>query len=100
MKDAAEARDFLGIRNGLTPEQRKDKTQKFHVEILAKGPECQHCHSKSGILHFAALGFSPKRTVDLEELNIKGMITKYDEFYLPDLFKQSDANGPDAKDAP
>jgi hypothetical protein len=86
-EDAALARDFVKIQDRLTPEQRKDQTQRFHVDTQAKGPDCQTCHSTKSILDFKALGFSPKRTIDIEELNIKGIITKYDEFYLPDLFK-------------
>ena len=87
MQDAPLAKDFVKIRDQLTPEQRKDGTKRFHIDILAKGPDCQACHSTNGILDFKALGFSPKRSVDIEELNIMGIITKYDEFYLPDLFK-------------
>jgi hypothetical protein len=89
LQDAALAEDFVKIRDQLTPEQRKDRTKRFHVGILPKGLPCQTCHSAKGILDFKALGFSPKRTVDIEELNIVGIITKYDEFYLPDLFKEN-----------
>jgi hypothetical protein len=89
MQDASLAKDFVKIRDQLTPEQRKDETKRFHVDILPKGPPCQTCHSAKGILDFKALEFSPKRTVDIEELNIVGIITKYDEFYLPDLFKEN-----------
>jgi len=38
-------------------------------------------------LDFKKLGFSKKRAVDLQELNIRGMMTKYKTFYLPNLFK-------------
>ena len=86
-QDAPMARDYMKIRDRLTPEQRKDETRRFHVDTLEKGQDCQACHSTKGLLDFKALGFSPKRAIDIEELNIKGMITKYDEFYLPDLFK-------------
>ncbi|MGA9477677.1 MAG: multiheme c-type cytochrome [Desulfobacterales bacterium] len=89
MQDAPLATDFVKIRDQLTPEQRKDVTKRFHVDTLAKAPDCQTCHSTKGVLDFKALGFSPKRTVDIEELNIVGIITKYDEFYLPDLFKEN-----------
>lgn len=85
------ARDYVKVRDQLTPEQREGVTKKFHVDILPKGPECQTCHLADGILDFKQLGFSEKRIVDLENLSIKGIITKYDEFYLPDLFKQSEA---------
>jgi hypothetical protein len=86
-QDAAMARDYVKIRDQFTPEQRKDRTMRFHADTVAKGPDCQTCHSSKGMLDFKGLGFSPKRIVDIEQLNIKGIITKYDEFYLPDLFK-------------
>jgi len=87
MQDAPEARDFVRIRDQLTPKQREGLTKRFHIDIIGKGPDCQICHSTKSILDFKALKFSPKRTVDIEQLSIKGIITKYDEFYLPDLFK-------------
>jgi hypothetical protein len=86
-QDAPMARDFVRIRDQLTPEQREGVTKRFHVDILGKGPECHICHATNGRLGLKALGFSDKRTIDIEQLNIKGIITKYDEFYLPDLFK-------------
>jgi hypothetical protein len=89
MGDVALAKHYVKIRDQLTPEQKKSETKRFHIDILPKGLNCQACHSTKGILDFKALGFSPKRIVDIEELNIKGIITKYDEFYLPDLFKEN-----------
>lgn len=88
MQDAPLARDYIRIRDQLTPEQREGVTKRFHVDTLPKGPDCQTCHSINSILNFKTLGFSPKRTVDIQQLIIKGIITKYDEFYLPDLFKE------------
>jgi hypothetical protein len=90
LQNAPSAKDYMRVKDKLTPEQRDGMTKKFHADIRPKGPECQMCHSSKSILDFKSLDFSEKRTVDLENLNIKGMITKYDEFYLPDLFKQSD----------
>jgi hypothetical protein len=92
MQQGEMARDYVKVRDQLTPEQRDGITKKFHVDILPKGPECQVCHVSNGILDFKKLNFSPKRIADLENLSIKGMITKYDEFYLPDLFKQADSS--------
>ncbi len=89
MQQGEMAKDYVKVRDKLTPEQREGVTQKFHTDIRPKGPECQTCHSSNGILDLKGLGFSGNRIVDLENLSIKGMITKYDEFYLPDLFKQS-----------
>jgi len=53
--------------------------------------KCNTCHAKKGILDFKKLGFAENRIVDLEQLNVKGMITKYEKFYLPDLFKEKKA---------
>ena len=38
-------------------------------------------------LIFKKLGFGSNRTVDLEQLNITGLVTKYEKFYIPNLFK-------------
>jgi hypothetical protein len=86
-QDAPLARDFVEVRDSLTPEQRDVFKMKFHGNIKPKGYECEVCHSKTGVLDFNALGFTADRTVDLQEMNIKGMITKYEVFHLPALFK-------------
>ena len=88
-QDAPLARDFMKVRDKLTPEQREGVKNQFHQNIKPKGHDCKDCHSKQGILNFKRLGFSEKRTADLENLNITGMLTKYGQFYLPDLFKES-----------
>lgn len=95
-QDAPLAKDYMKVRDQLTPEQRDSVKNKFHVNIKPKGHECQRCHAKDGILDFNKLGFSEKRTKDLQLLNIKGMITKYEDFYLPNLFENA---GPEATGA-
>ena len=87
VQDAPMAKDFMRVRDQLTPEQRAGVKNKFHTDIKPKGYDCITCHAKDGILDFKKLGFSKKRAVDLQELNIRGMMTKYKTFYLPDLFK-------------
>ncbi len=77
----------MKVRDKLTPEQRDNVKKKFHVNIKAKGHECKACHTKKGIFEFRKLGFTENRTIDLEQLNITGMITKYEKFYIPNLFK-------------
>ncbi len=88
MQDAPLAKDYVNVRDRLTPEQRAGVKKKFHVDIKPKGNECNACHSQQSILNFKKLGFDEKRIVDLEQLNISGMITKYEQFFLPDLFKE------------
>jgi hypothetical protein len=87
IQDSPLAKDYVKVRDKLTPEQRDNVKKKFHVNIKAKGHECKDCHAKKGILKFRELGFVANRTVDLEQLNITGMVTKYEKFYIPNLFK-------------
>jgi len=87
IQDAPLAQDYAKVKDKLTPEQRDNVKKKFHVHIKAKGHECKVCHSKDSILNFRKLGFAPNRTVDLEQLNITGMVTKYEKFYIPNLFQ-------------
>jgi len=88
IQDSALAQDYVKVRDKLTPEQRDNVKKKFHVHIKAKGHECKVCHAKEGLLNFKNLGFSANRTIDLEQLNIKGMVTKYEKFYIPNLFSE------------
>ncbi|MBC8434528.1 MAG: hypothetical protein H8D96_21680 [Desulfobacterales bacterium] len=99
IQDAPLALDYMKVRDKLTPEQRDSVKKKFHVNIKPKGHDCKICHSKEGLLDFKKLRFSENRIVDLEQLNIKGMITKYEEFYLPNLFQESKPEDSKAKDA-
>ncbi len=87
IQDAPLAQDYMKVRDVLTPEQRDNVKKKFHINIKPKGHECKTCHAKKSILDFRKLGFAENRTVDLEQLNITGMITKYEKFYIPNLFK-------------
>lgn len=94
IQNAPMAKDYVNVRDQLTPEQREGITKRFHVDIQSKGPDCQACHATKGLFKFKELGFTEKRTFDLELLNIKGILTKYDEFYLPDLFRQEGGTAP------
>ena len=99
-QDAPLAKDYMKVRDQLTPEQRDSVKNKFHVGIKPKGHECNICHSKDSILQFSKLGFDEKRTLDLEQLNVKGMITKYEAFYLPNLFQEPELNDLETKNQP
>jgi len=95
-----EAEEYMKTMAGLSNDQRKAATEKFHTVIDPKGPECQTCHSTSSILDLKGLGFSEKRISDLQTLSIKGIFTTYDEFYLPDIFNQygvPEASGQDGQ---
>ncbi len=90
VQEAPLAQDYMKVRDQLTPEQRDGVKKKFHVNIKPKGHECKTCHKEKGVLDFKQLGFAENRIVDLEQLNISGMITKYETFYLPNLFEEKE----------
>lgn len=87
IQDSDLAKDYAKVKDQLTPEQRDNVKKKFHVNIKAKGHECKACHSKKSILKFREMGFATNRTIDIQQLNITGLVTKYEKFYIPNLFQ-------------
>ena len=86
--DNDKAREYLDKEKGLSPEEKKEQLNYFHRDIAKKeiSVACDECHSAKGIMDFEQLGFSKKKAKDLQYLNIKGLVTKYDTFYFPNLF--------------
>ncbi len=97
LQDAPLARDFVKVRDKLSPEQREGIKNKFHENIKPKGHECLKCHREESILDFNKLGFSETRTANLKNLNVVGMIAKYESFYLPELFPETESQAPPTK---
>jgi DNA-directed RNA polymerase subunit M/transcription elongation factor TFIIS len=87
-QDAPLAKDFVKVRDQLTPEQRDGVKNQFHENIKPKGHECKDCHAQDGLLDLKKLGFADDRMADLQQLSIKGAITRNEEVYLPNLLKQ------------
>lgn len=86
-KDTPMARDYVRMKDRLS-EQEKDFAKKnFHARIKPTGYACKECHREDGILDFQRLGFSERRTADLEHLSVSSMLTRYETFYLPELFE-------------
>jgi hypothetical protein len=85
IQDAPMARDFVKIRDRLSPQQREGIKNKFHENIKAKGHECNQCHTENSILDFKQLGFVENRAENLKKLVVVGMIQKYESWYLPEL---------------
>jgi len=88
-QDTPFAKDFIKIRDRLSPEEREGIKNKFHQTIKPKGHNCKDCHTENSILNFKHLGFSKNRTNYLKSLEILGMLSHYDDFYLPELFPDS-----------
>jgi hypothetical protein len=86
--DIEAAKEFLKNEENLKSEERQKKLNYFHRDIAKKeiSVACNECHSPTGILDFRKLGFDEKKAQDLEYLNIKSLVTKYETFYLPNLF--------------
>lgn len=65
----------------------KEQMDFFHRDVNRKeiSVACNECHSHDGILDLEALGFSRTEIDNLTQLNIKGLVTKYETFYFPHL---------------
>ncbi len=86
-KNTPLAQDYLRIKDTLSDEEKDFVKKNFHKNIKPVGYTCKECHTAKGKLDFEALGFSEKRRLDLENLSVSGMMTRYETFYLPQLFE-------------
>jgi hypothetical protein len=87
-EDNEKAREYLKKETNMGGSAKEKELKFFHRDIAKKeiSVACDECHSERGILDFRKLGFNENRTKDLQYLNIKGLVTKYDTFYIPNLF--------------
>ena len=97
VQDIPLARDFMKVRDKLSPEQREGIKNKFHENIKPVGHSCRTCHIEESILDFEKLRFSENRTANLKKLNVVGMIAKYERFYLPELFPETASQSPESE---
>ncbi len=88
--DTQKATDYLAEEAKLTPAEKEAQLRYFHRDIHKTGISvtCNECHSKDSILDYRKLGFSEKRAADLVNINIKGLVTKYKVFYLPEMLEK------------
>ena len=87
--DIGESKKYLRQEAGLNAEAKKEKMTFFHRDIDKKelSIACEECHATNGILDLKKLGFAEMKISHLVNLNIKGLVTKYKEFYFPHLLK-------------
>ena len=87
-KDREKAKEYLAKENTLSEKEKKDSYELFHKDIARKevSVACNECHVRDGMIDFAKLGFDEKASKDLQYINIKSLVTKYDIFYFPNLF--------------
>jgi len=86
--DSPEAQEYTNMRQKFSPAQQAAFKTRLHTSISTKGRECGECHSVDSVLNYRVLGFDEERIKDLTGLNIAGMVSKYQKFYIPDIFKQ------------
>ena len=87
-QDNSKAEEFLIKEKKFSQDKRKKELDFFHRDIAKKeiSVACNECHSPEGIMDFTKLGFSKSKSKDLQYLNIKGLVTKYETFIIPNLF--------------
>ena len=88
-EDTLKAKEFLAKEERLKPDEKEKQLSYFHRIIEKKeiSVACNECHSTKSILDFHQLGFDEKKKKNLMYLNVKGLVTKYKEFYFPHLFE-------------
>ncbi len=86
--DNKNAAEYMEKESTMGGSDKEKELKFFHRDIAKKeiSVACDECHSENGIMDFRKLGFSEKKAKDLQYLNIKGLVTKYETFYIPNLF--------------
>jgi len=89
-EDNPDAKDFLEHKNDLSDEDKQAIKKSFHTLVMPKGRFCTRCHTdeKKSYIPFRDLGFSDQRIENVTNLNIVGIVEKYREFYMPNLFNE------------
>ena len=72
-QDAPLARDYMKVRDKLSPEERGVIKNKFHENVKPKGHDCKECHSENSILDFKQLGFADNRASNLKTAECRGV---------------------------
>lgn len=104
-EDNPEAKQFIAVHEQLSEQDNEAMKAKFHGPISPKGHLCTRCHvqEEKSFLPLRKLGFSDRRIESLTNLNIVGIMQKYTEFYMPNMFGSGaavpDSGGP-ANQAP
>jgi hypothetical protein len=88
--ETRKATAYLQKEKTLSADQKAKRLDYFHRNIAKKeiSVACDECHSFHSILDFEKLGFNEIQTNHIMTLNIKGLVTKYNAFYLPELLGQ------------
>lgn len=96
--DNVDVKNFMDIKSTVSDIDRQAIKKRFHNIIMHKGRFCSRCHTDEGnsFIPFRALGFTERRIKDVTNVNIVGIVEKYRDFYMPNLF-DSDTSLPSVK---
>lgn len=85
--DSKKAKTYLQKELSMSLAEKKKQMTYFHKDIAKKeiSVACEECHSDSSILDFRELGFSELKSRELININLKGLVSKYKTFYLPQM---------------
>jgi hypothetical protein len=93
-EDNPEIQEFAALVAGgdLNDEDREGLKRRFHKLIKGKGHKCKRCHTEvtKSYLPLQELGFSVQRVEELTNLNIVGIVDKYEDFYMPSLMREDE----------
>ncbi len=94
IEDKPEVSEFLKVKDQLSDADKEAMKKRIHKLVRRKGRFCDRCHAAEdkSFLPFRELGFSEQRIFDVTNLNIIGVVSKYKNFYLPNLFKKESNN--------
>jgi hypothetical protein len=87
-RDRQKAEAFKQHADSQERDVIKDQLEYFHRNIQKKSVAlaCEECHTVDSILDFKKLGFDQVKINRITLLNLKGLVTKYENFYLPKMF--------------
>ncbi len=89
-EENVDAREFLEHKDNLSDRDKQAIKKSFHTLVMPKGRFCTRCHTdeEKSYIPFRSLGFSDQRIENVTNLNIVGIVEKYREFYMPNLFNE------------
>lgn len=80
---------YMDEKEGYSEDKKEEVVNRLHQGTEIKEfIQCSRCHSANGVMNFKELGFEPARINQLQKMEIGGMLTNYDTFYFPDIFKE------------
>ncbi len=78
---------YIVKRELLKPEEKSRMKKIIHRKVDDEPLLCDECHNNtSPHLDLVSLGYTKPRTKELESLAVIGMLKKYKQFYIPNLF--------------